>query len=112
VGDPDITPAPPQATALEVNLLKDYGKVMYYKVEFSRGKNNYTDTVYVLALEDKGSEALSYPLSVTDAFGNDLYYHSVNSNNSMEIVVDPQQLGATGVFNFVRSEEEILVSFL
>jgi len=110
VGDPDITPAPPQATAQEVQLLKDYGKVMYYKVEFGLGKNNYTDTVYVLALEDESGDALPYSLSITDTFDNDLYFH--NGAGSMEIVVDPQQLGATGAFNFVRSEAPISVSFL
>lgn len=109
VGDPDITPAPPQATAQEVQLLKDYGKVMYYKVEFGWGKNNYTDTVYVLALEDKSGDALSDPLSITDTFDNDLYFH--NGAGSMEIVVDPLLLGATGTFNFVRSEAPISVSF-
>src|SRR5690606_4370014 len=110
VGDPDITPAPPQATAQEVQLLKDYGKVMYYKVEFGLGKNNYTDTVYVLALEDESGDALPYSLSITDTFDNDLYFH--NGAGSMEIVLDPQQLGATGAFNFVRSEAPISVSFL
>lgn len=112
VGDPDISPAPPVATPQEVQLLKDYGKVMYYKVEFGLGKNNYSDTVYVLALEDESGFALPYSLSVTDTFGNDLYYHENPSNNSMEIVVDPQQLLASSGFNFVRSGEEIPVSFL
>ena len=117
VGDPDISPAPPVATPQEVQLLKDYGKVMYYKVEFGWGKNNYTDTVYVLALEDE-SDIATYKMnmSVTDTFGNDLYFHNNPSSSptnspSMEIVVEPQQLSATGGFNFVRSGEEIPVSF-
>lgn len=108
VGDPDISPAPPVATPQEVQLLKDYGKVMYYKVEFGMGKNNYTDTVYVLALEDNGPDSITITPIITDTFGGDLRLHGT----SMEIVVDPQQLSATGGFNFVRSGEAIPVSFL
>src|SRR5690606_7432018 len=52
VGNPDITPAPPQATAQEVQLLKDYGKVFYYKVEYGLDPYTFNDDVYyTLALE-------------------------------------------------------------
>lgn len=94
LGLPPITPAPPTATPQEVQLLKDYGKVMYYKVEFGPSPTVFTDTFYVLALEDNGGMALLNSLSITDTFGGDLFWHS----GFREIIVDPTTLAANPDF--------------
>ena len=96
LGLPPITPPPPAATPQEVALLKDYGKVMYYKIEFSRDPANYTDTRYILALKDDGSDALINPLSITDTFGGDLFYHTTFP--SREIIVNPTSLSGNPEF--------------
>jgi len=94
LGLPPITPAPPTATPQEVQLLKDYGKVMYYKVEFGSSPTVFTDTFYILALEDKTPFALGNSLSLTDTFGGDLFWHS----GYREIIVDPTTLAANPDF--------------
>jgi len=73
---------------------------MYYKIEFSRGKNNYTHTVYALALEDDSDiPTFKIGLSLTDTFGGDLYWHT----SSQEIVVDVNSVPLTTNPDFVWS---------
>ncbi len=87
-------PATP-ATFQEALLLNDYGKVMYYKVEFgfTTNPNVFTETVYVLALEVDDVYTPDWDdLSITDTFGGNLYRSTTGSE---EIVVDLNSLGAT-----------------
>ena len=87
-------PATP-ATFQEALLLNDYGKVMYYKVEFGPNAtpNVFTETVYVLALEVDDVYTPDWDdLSITDTFGGNLYRSTTGSE---EIVVDLNSLGAT-----------------
>ncbi|WCM41477.1 hypothetical protein MG290_11015 [Flavobacterium sp. CBA20B-1] len=85
LGLPPITPPSASATPQEVQLLKDFGKVMYYKIEFGSNPTVFTDTFYVLGLQDDSGDAIQNSLSVTDTFGGDLYWHI----SSREIIVDP-----------------------
>lgn len=82
-----ISPAPAAATPHEEDLLAQYGKVMYYKLEFGTDPFNFTDEFYVSALEWDSSKVdmLEWsPVGTADEFGNDLYYNK----NSYEIVYD------------------------
>ena len=98
-----ITPAPPAGTNAESQLLTQYGKVMYYKIEFGRDAYNFNDDVYyALALEvnpnaDPGEWTQLFDLKVAalppllDSFNGELYYHS-GGNATNEIVVDAPKL--------------------
>lgn len=89
---PLTPPLPAAATFQEALLLNDYGKVMYYKVEFgfATNPNLFTQSVYVLALEVDNVNTTDWDdLSITDTFGGDLYY---STTGSREIVVDPNSL--------------------
>jgi len=90
-----ITPAPPAGTNAESQLLTQYGKVMYYKIEFGWDAYNFNpdDTYYALALEaDPTADPGEWTnLSVTDSFNGDLYYHSGGAV-TQEIVVDAPNL--------------------
>lgn len=92
---PLTPPLPAAATFQEALLLNDYGKVMYYKVEFgfTTNPNVFTETVYVLALEVDDVYTPDWDdLSITDTFGGNLYRSTTGSE---EIVVDLNSLGAT-----------------
>src|SRR5690554_247671 len=85
---PLTPPLPAAATFQEAQLLNQYGKVMYYKVEFgfNANANVFTETVYVLALEVDNVNTSDWSnLSITDTFGGDLFYSTTGSE---EIVVD------------------------
>lgn len=88
-----VTPPTGSATAAETNLLAQYGKVMYYKIEFSPNADvtNFTQTRYTLALEATAADdpaifgGVWNTMSITDTpFGGDLYYHATTN----EIIVD------------------------
>lgn len=86
-----ITPAPPAGTNAESQLLTQYGKVMYYKIEFGRDAYNFYDDVYY-ALVSEVDPINNDPgewtsLGVPDSFNGDLYYHSGGTVTN-EIVVD------------------------
>src|SRR5690606_27887552 len=86
-----VTPVPFSATIQEAQLLNDYGKVVYFKVEFGLNTSTFLETVYVLALEaDDRSDPSWDPISIgVDSFGGDMYYNQA----SFEIVTDPTSLG-------------------
>lgn len=90
-----ITPAPPAGTNAESQLLTQYGKVMYYKVEYGWDAYNFIpdDTYYALALEaDPLADVGEWTnLSVADNFNGALYYHSGGTGTN-EIVVDAPNL--------------------
>src|SRR5690554_2766650 len=96
------------ATFQEAILLNDYGKVMYFKVEFgsSATPNIYTDTFYVLALEVEDVQTPDWDNTfLTDTpFGGDLYY---STTGSQELVVDRNSVTIQG---FYKSGDEILLS--
>ncbi|SRR5690554_1243623 len=100
-------PATP-ATFQEAILLNDYGKVMYFKVEFgsSATPNIYTDTFYVLALEVEDVQTPDWDNTfLTDTpFGGALYY---SNTGSQELVVDLSSLPND---LFKGSGDEILLS--
>lgn len=88
-----VTPPTGSATNAETNLLAQYGKVMYYKIEFSPNADvtNFIERRYVLALEATAAEDLSAwnTMSITDTpFGGDLYY----AVGTGEIIVDAPSL--------------------
>nr|WP_298002776.1 hypothetical protein [uncultured Flavobacterium sp.] len=83
-----VTPAS-SATPQERDLLAQFGKVFYYKIEIGDGPSSYYDTVYISAFEI--DQLLLTPannffnIGYTDQpFGGDLYFHT----GSNEIVVD------------------------
>lgn len=99
---PLTPPLPAAATFQEAQLLNQYGKVMYYKVEFgfNATPNVFTETVYVLALEVDDVNTPDWSnLSITDTFGGDLFYSTTGSE---EIVVD---LSSVTMPQFRRSGE-------
>ena len=102
-------PATP-ATFQEAILLNDYGKVVYFKVEFgsSATPNIYTDTFYVLALEVEDVQTPDWDNTfLTDTpFGGDLYY---STTGSQELVVDRNSVTIQG---FSILEENLDISLL
>lgn len=87
-------PATP-GTIAEANLLREYGKVMYYKVEYHSGplfNSNTGFAHYVLAHEADMGDPEWTSIGVSDMpFGAPLYYHSGNGSTvspSYEIVAD------------------------
>lgn len=88
-------PATP-ATFQEALLLNDYGKVMYYKVEFGHSStpNVYTETKYVLALEvDDLNNGEWDNTFLTDTFGGELHFNIL----SQELVVDLESIPAANL---------------
>ncbi|HLW63455.1 MAG TPA: hypothetical protein VKY33_08650 [Flavobacterium sp.] len=100
-------PATP-ATFQEALLLNDYGKVIYYKVEFGPNStpNLFTDTVYVLALEVDDVNTTEWnDLTITDTpFGGELYHSTTGSH---EIVVNSGSPGLLNNPQFYQSGEKI-----
>lgn len=91
LGGATLTSPPPAGTADEERLLREYGKVFYYKIEYVSDANNFSpDAYYVLALEADLSDLEWTDLSLTDnPFIADLLYHDNGGIGSKEIVVDP-----------------------
>jgi len=92
LGYPLTTP-PPAGTNAETQLLAQYGKVFYYKIEFGSDFYNFTETYYAFGLDafpiDDSTEWTN--LGLTDSFNGALYYHSNGTNGNpttYEIVVD------------------------
>lgn len=97
-----VVPPTPQATSAEEDLLRQYGKVFYYQVEFGTSRTNFTNGPYlVLAYEDivnldpVATEWLIVPeffnplVATKDVFGVDLYYNMISSSGpSYEVIVD------------------------
>lgn len=119
-----LTPAPPAGTPAEEDLLKQYGKVFYYKVEYGRDAYNFDpdDTYYVFALEAEPESNLSEWAGIFDPssssgvledtpFGGRLYYSVGGSNPvSNEIVIEKSSL--IGIYpNFLYHGETFTVSF-
>jgi len=102
-------PATP-ATFQEAISLNDYGKVVYFKVEFgsSATPNIYTDTFYVLALEVEDVQTSDWDNTfLTDTpFGGALYY---SNTGSQELVVDRNSVTIQG---FSILEENLDISLL
>lgn len=107
LGVADITPPPPSATPQEVDLLKDYGKVMYYKIEFGRDPHTYNDVFYALALEDNSNQSNWGSMGLTDTFGGDLHWH----NGYREIVIDVNSPILNANAAFVKSTIPFTSSF-
>lgn len=103
-----VTPPTGSATNAETNLLAQYGKVMYYKIEFSPNADvtNFIETRYVLALQATVSDFPSAwaTMSITDTpFGGDLYYHTTTN----EIIVDAPSLATYPGFMYSGSADAI-----
>lgn len=98
-----LTPPPPGGTLAEEDLLKQYGKVFYYKVEYGPDEFSFApdDTYYVFALEaDPKNDAPGEWGEVFDFIGNHLtdtpfngplYYH-IGGTATNEIVVDKSKV--------------------
>lgn len=122
-----LTPPPPAGTLAEEDLLKQYGKVFYYKVEYGPDEFSFApdDTYYVFALEaDPQNDApgewdvIPDPSSTSGfledtPFGGRLYYHigGVSGPATNEIVVDKTQV--IGIYDphFVDYVTTFTVSF-
>lgn len=99
-----ITPAPSTGTSFEEDLLAQYGKVFYYKIEFGRDHYNFDETFYIPVLAAKPSveDVTEWTnLSMSDNFGNNLYYHSNGLPTTYELVVDADALNSSASFNFI-----------
>jgi len=118
-----LTPPPPAGTLAEEDLLKQYGKVFYYKVEYGPDEFSFApdDTYYVFALEaDPQNDApgewgdvfdfIGNPLSDTP-FNGGLYYHIGGSSPTNEIVVNKNDLINGGYPKFLDYGENFTVSF-
>lgn len=96
-----VSPPPAAGTADEELLLGQYGKVFYYKVEYSYTGDPYNyhpDVYYALSLEvaninDPEWTAIQDPLTASTyqdiPFESDLHFYDNGGNGSKEIVVDP-----------------------
>ncbi|WCM41479.1 hypothetical protein MG290_11025 [Flavobacterium sp. CBA20B-1] len=96
-------PAPPPAgTSAEERLLREYGKVFYYKVEFGTDMYNFDpDAYYVLALENNSINDDWSLMGLSDVpFGSDLLYHDSPSGvSTKEIVVNPDTFTGSDPMN-------------
>src|SRR5690554_2204308 len=89
-----VVPPVPSATTPEAALLRDYGKIMYYKIEFGHDPVIFTETVYAICLQVTNFSDPSWDVTTliaTDFLGGELYHNIV----SREIVVDAPQLYST-----------------
>ena len=101
LGGPTLASPPPAGTADEERLLSAYGKVFYYKVEYSYPYdplNYHPEAYYVLSLEvdnisDPEWSDISDPstgIQYQDVpFGSFLRFYDNGGGDSQEIVVDP-----------------------
>jgi len=97
-----ITPPPATGTPQEESLLSEYGKVMYYKIQYSNSPYVFDDDEYYYALSleanpvsDPGEwNTINDPLTfstATDILGGELYFHN-GPSQTKEIVVDPHTI--------------------
>lgn len=114
LGGTTISPAPSPGTSQEEALLKDYGKVFYYKIEY--GTDPYTfydDVYYVLALEandtydtNEWTEILATSAAhLNDTFNAHMYFHNITN----EVVVNPDDFFEQQD-NYKASHEEFDIS--
>lgn len=99
-----VVPPVPSATTPEAALLRDYGKIMYYKIEFGHNPVMYTTTRYAICLEVMDFTHSSWNTTViaTDFLGGELFHNT----GSSEIVVNAPQLYST---NFNVQRQHILL---
>ena len=106
-----INPVPPAGTPFEEALLRQFGKVFYYKVEFGNNPYNFDPQFYYIPLleaEVPGPEWSA--IGFQDTFNTDLYYNSTGIGGgagTYEIVVDPAVFQSNNNLQNVRSGQLI-----
>jgi len=85
--------APPAGTIDEERLLRKFGKVFYYKVEFGNDPYNFDPEFYYIPLLEAEVDRPEWSaMGLTDAFNTSLYYNNIGISGgagTYEIVVDP-----------------------